>query len=202
MRGDREVSTGMNELRVLIADDESLRLMNLAAQLRGLGCEVVGEAADGVQAVDMARRLKPDLVIMDIKMPHLDGIEAAQRITAERPLPIILITAFGERELAERAIDAGVFGYLMKPVAEEDLHPAIMLAMSRFREFQVVRNDLENLKEALETRKLVEQAKGILMDRLQLGEAEAFRRMQLQSQRENKKMADIARAIITAAKLL
>jgi AmiR/NasT family two-component response regulator len=192
----------MNGLRVLIADDESIRLMNLAAQLRALGCEVVGEAADGVQAVDMARRLAPDLVILDIKMPHLDGIEAAQRITAERPVPIILITAYGERELAERAIEAGVFGYLMKPVAEEDLHPAIMLAMSRFREFQVVRQDLENLKEALETRKLVEQAKGILMDRLGMSEAEAFRRMQLQSQRENKKMADIARAIITAAKLL
>lgn len=176
--------------------------MNLAAQLRELGCEVVGEAADGVQAVDMARRLQPELVILDIKMPHLDGIEAAQRITAARPVPIILITAYGERELAERAIEAGVFGYLMKPVAEEDLAPAIMLAMSRFREFQVVQNDLENLKEALETRKLVEQAKGILMERLRLSEAEAFRRMQLQSQRENKKMADIARAIITAAKLL
>lgn len=192
----------MNGLRVLIADDESIRLMNLAVQLRALGCEVVGEAADGVQAVALARRVAPDLVILDIKMPYLDGIEAARRITAERPVPIILITAYGERELAERAIEAGVFGYLMKPVAEEDLRPAIMLAMSRFREFQVVRQDLENLKEALETRKLVEQAKGILMERLRVSEAEAFRRMQLQSQRENKKMADIARAIITAAKLL
>lgn len=192
----------MNGLRVLIADDESIRLMNLAAQLHSLGCEVVGEAADGVQAIELARQTKPDLVILDIKMPYLDGIEAAQRITAERPVPIILITAFGERELAERAIDAGVFGYLLKPVAEEDLHPAIMLAISRFREFQVLRHELENVREALETRKLVEQAKGILMDRLHLSEAEAFRRMQVQSQRENKKMADIARAIITAAKLM
>lgn len=192
----------MKGLRVLIADDESIRLMNLAAQLRGLGCEVVGEAADGVQAIELARQTRPELVILDIKMPHLDGIEAAQRITAERPVPIILITAYGERELAERAIEAGVFGYLMKPVAEEDLHPAIMLAMSRFREFQVLRQELQNVKEALETRKLVEQAKGILMDRLHLSEAEAFRRMQLQSQRENKKMAEIARAIITAAKLM
>lgn len=192
----------MEGLRVLIADDESIRLLNLAAQLRNLGCEVAGEAADGVHAVELARQVAPDLVILDIKMPHLDGIEAARRITAERPVPIILITAYGERELAEAATEAGIFGYLMKPVAEEDLRPAIVLAMARFREFHVMREDLENLKDALETRKLVEQAKGLLMQRLRLTEGEAFRRMQLQSQRENKKMADIARAIITAAKLM
>ena len=189
-------------LRLLIADDESIRLLNLKAQLQGLGFEVVGEANDGVEAVDLATRLQPDLVIMDIKMPNLDGIDAAKRLTAQNPLPIILITAYGERELAERASEAGIFGYLMKPVSEEDLLPAIVTAISRFKEFQVLRQDLADLKDALETRKLVEQAKGILMERLQLTEAEAFRRLQQQSQRENKRMGEIARAIVTASRLL
>ncbi len=189
-------------LRVLIADDEAIRLLSLKAQLRSLDMETVGEASNGREAVELARELRPDIVILDIKMPELDGIEAAKAITAERPVPIVLLTAYGERELAERAMEAGIFAYLIKPVSEADLLPAIMLATSRFAEFQLLRREIDDLKEALETRKIVEQAKGILMQRRRLSEADAFRLMQKQSQNENKKLVEIARAIITADKML
>lgn len=190
------------KLRVLIADDEAIRLLSLKAQLKSLDLDTVGEASNGLEAVELARELKPDLVIMDIKMPEMDGIEAAKIITVERPVPIVLLTAYGERELAERAMEAGIFAYLIKPVSEADLLPAIMLATSRFAEFQLLRREIDDLKEALETRKLVEQAKGILMQRRRLSEADAFRLMQKQSQNENKKLVEIARAIVTADKML
>ncbi|MCL5958383.1 MAG: ANTAR domain-containing protein, partial [Chloroflexi bacterium] len=132
----------------------------------------------------------------------LSGIEAARQITAENPIPIVLLTACTERELAAEAADAGILAYLMKPVTEVDLWPAIMLARSRFGEFQMLKKEVSNLKEALETRKMVEKAKGILMERRNLTEAEAFRRLQKQSQDENKKLIDIAKAIITADKML
>jgi response regulator NasT len=189
-------------LKVLVADDESIRVLSLKAQLLNLGIETVAEASNGREAVEMAREFKPDLVIMDIKMPELDGIEAAKMITAERPVPIVLLTAYSERELAERATEAGVMSYLMKPVSEADLLPAVLLATSRFTEFQLLRRENDSLKEALETRKLVERAKGILMQRRRLGEADAFRLMQQQSQNENKKLVEIARAIITADRML
>ena len=189
-------------LRIVIADDESTRNISLKAQLEKLGHEVVGEATSGQEAVELTKKLQPDLVIMDIRMPDLDGIEAAKLITADRPIPIIMVTAYSEKTLAERAANAGVFAYLIKPVSEEDLLPAILLAMSRYNEFQVLRKEVDDLKEALESRKLIEQAKGILMERRQLTEAEAFRRMQRQSQTENKKLVEIAKAIITANKML
>ena len=190
------------KLRVLIADDEAIRLLSLRAQLANLGYDTVGEASDGEEAVALARDLRPDLVIMDIKMPQLDGIEAAKLITAERPVPIVLLTAYNERELAERATEAGIFAYLIKPVSEAELLPAIMLATSRFAEFQLLRREIDDLKEALETRKLIERAKGILMQRRRLSEPDAFRLMQRQSQNENRRLVDIARAIITADKML
>ncbi len=192
----------MEMLRVVVADDESIRLMSLKTQLESLGLQVVGEALNGKQAVDLVTRLKPDLAILDIKMPEMDGLEAAKRIAAEYPIPVIVLTAYSERILAERAIEAGVFAYLMKPVSEEDLLPAILLARSRFREFQDLTRGISDLKEALETRKLIERAKGILMERRNLSEAEAFRRMQIQSQNENKKLAEIAQAIIMADRML
>lgn len=190
------------KLRVLIADDEGIRLLSLRAQLEHIGHEVVGEASDGQAAVDLALKLKPDLIIMDIKMPKMDGIEAAKSITGERPVPILLVTSYSEKQLAERAVDAGIFAYLMKPVSEADLVPAIILATSRFAEFQLLKKGIDDLKEALEARKLVEQAKGILMERRNYTEQEAFRLMQLRSQHENKKLVEIARAIILADKLL
>lgn len=190
-----------DKLRVVVADDESIRIMSLKSQLQAMGHEVVGEAINGKMAVELVRKLSPDLVIMDIKMPEMDGIQASESIAAENPVPIVLLTAYSEKELAERAANAGIFAYLVKPVSEDDLLPAIILATSRFKEFQELKEGLDSLKEALEARKLVEQAKGILMNRRNLTEAEAFRRMQIQSQNENKKLVDIARAIIMANKV-
>lgn len=192
----------MTGLRVLIADDESLRLMSLREQLEKLGHRVVAEAGDGRSAADLSRELKPDLAILDIKMPELDGIAAAEVMMSERPLPIILLTAYSEKDLAERAASAHVSAYLMKPVSENDLLPAIALATSRFAEFQSLHKEVDDLREALETRKLVERAKGILMRRLDLTEEEAFRRLQRRSQNENKKLGEIAEAIITADGML
>lgn len=192
----------MDALRILIADDESLRVMSLKGQLESIGHKVIAEASSGSQAVHLARELKPDLAILDIKMPELDGIEAAKQITGERPIPIILLTAYSEKELAERAAQAHVAAYLMKPVSEQDLLPAIALAVSRFKESQALLQQVDDLRDALETRKLVERAKGILMRRLNLTEDEAFRRMQRRSQNENKKLGEIAQAIITADGML
>ncbi len=192
----------MTPLRILVADDESLHLMSLRGQLEKLGHRVVAEASDGKQALDLARELKPDLAIMDIKMPQMDGIASAEAMMNEHPLPIILLSAFSERDLAERAASAHVSSYLMKPVSENDLLPAISLAMSRFSEFQALHKEVDDLRDALETRKLVERAKGILMRRLNLTEEEAFRRMQRRSQNENKKLGEIAQAIITADGML
>jgi len=187
-----------DRLRILIADDEAIRLMTLRTQLRALGFEVVAEATTGRQAVELASRCEPDLAILDIKMPELDGIAAAREITAHRPMPVILLTAYSEPELVERATEAGVFAYLVKPVSEEDLLPTILLARARFEEFRLLQQEVADLREALEARKVIERAKGILMKRLGISEAEAFRRMQVQSQKENKKLVEIARAIVTA----
>lgn len=188
----------MKPLRLVIADDEGLHLLNLREQLEKLGHRVVGEAGDGKTALELIRDLHPDLAILDIKLPELDGIDVARIIMHERPLPIVLLSAYSEESLAQRAADAHVAAYLVKPVSESDLLPALTVAMSRFAEFQMLRKEVEDLREALETRKLVERAKGILMRRLNLSEEEAFRRMQRRSQNENKKMSEIARAIITA----
>ncbi len=192
----------MDTLRILVADDEGLRVLSLKSQLETLGHKVVAEASNGKEAVRLVHELRPDLAILDIKMPEMDGIEAAEQITAERPIPIILLTAYSERELAERAANANVSAYLMKPVSEQDLLPTIALAVSRFREFQALHQEVDDLRDALETRKLVERAKGILMRRLNLAEEEAFRRMQRRSQNENKKLGEIAAAIITADEML
>jgi response regulator NasT len=189
-------------LRVLLADDESIRLLSLRAQLNALGHKVVAEASTGQEAVTLAGTTAPDLAIMDIKMPGMDGIEAAELITRERPIPIILLTAYSEAELVERAVQANVAAYLMKPVAPEDLLPAITLALARFRQFQALRQEVDDLRGALEARKVIERAKGILMRRLELTEEEAFRRLQRQSQSTNRKLAEVAQAIVLADSLL
>ncbi len=188
----------MEPLRILIADDDSLHVMSLRRQLEELGHRVVAEAYTGREAVLLAAAQQPDLALLDIMMPDMDGIEAARRITAQRPIPILLISAHSEQTLAERADQAGVFAYLVKPVTARDLRPALFLARSRFHEFQLLRREVDDLRQALETRKLVERAKGILMRRLGLGEEEAFRRLQKRSQDENRKMREVAQAIITA----
>ncbi|MEJ5197765.1 MAG: response regulator [Anaerolineae bacterium] len=192
----------MEALRILIADDESIRLLSLRQQLRALGHQVVAEASNGQEAVTLAETTRPDLAILDIKMPVMDGIEAAQQITRARPIPIILLTAYNETELVERAAQANISAYLMKPVAEEDLLPAITLALTRFRQFEALRREVNDLREALEARKVIERAKGILMRRLNLTEEEAFRRLQKQSQDTNRKLAQVAEAIILADQML
>jgi response regulator NasT len=189
-------------LRILVADDESIRLLSLRKQLAALGHAVVAEASTGEEAVSLAASTSPDLAILDIKMPVMDGIEAAERITQARPIPIILLTAYDEAQLVERAAEANISAYLMKPVSEEDLLPAITLALARFRQFQALRQEVVDLREALEARKTIERAKGILMRRLNLTEEEAFRRLQKQSQDSNRRLAQVAEAIMVADQML
>ncbi len=188
----------MERTRVIIADDEALIRMDLREMLTNLGYLVVGEVADGRSAVNQARELRPDVVVMDIKMPDMDGIEAAQILTEERLAPTVLLSAYGQRELVDRAREAGVVAYLVKPYREEELAPAIEVALARFREFQTLQKQVDDLQAALETRKLVDRAKGILMDKQGLSEAEAFRKIQKMSMDNRKPMKDVAEAIILA----
>jgi response regulator NasT len=188
----------LNRKRILIADDESLILMDLREMLTNLGYLVVGEASDGVSAVNMARELKPDLVIMDVMMPAMDGIEAARLLTAEKIAPVLLLTAYSQQDLVERAKEAGVVGYLVKPFRESNLAPAIEVTLARFEEFQALQKEVADLKETLETRKLVDRAKGILMTTQGLTEQEAFRRIQKMSMNTRRPMKEIAEAIILA----
>jgi two-component system, response regulator PdtaR len=186
----------VERVRVVTADDESIICMDLREMLGNLGYLVVGEAGDGRSAVNLARELRPDVVLMDIKMPDMDGIEAARILTGERIAPVVLLTAFSQRDLVERAKDAGVVGYLVKPIQEADLAPAIEIALSRFREFRELEREVDDLQDQLETRKLVDRAKGILMDAQGLSEAAAFRRIQKMSMNTRKAMKEIAQAII------
>ena len=188
----------MERIRVIIADDESIIRMDVREMLTNLGYLVVGEVGDGRSAVNLARELKPDIVVMDIKMPDMDGIEAAKILTEERIAPVLLLTAYSQRDLVERAKEAGVVGYIVKPFQESDLAPAIEVALARFREFQALEQEVKDLQEALETRKLVDRAKGILMDTQGLKEAEAFRKIQKMSMNTRKPMRQVAEAIILA----
>lgn len=188
----------MGQTRVVIADDESIIRMDLKEMLTGLGYLVVGEAGDGLSAVNLGRELKPDLVIMDIKMPDLDGIAAAKILTEERIAPVLLLTAFSQTELVDGAKEAGVVGYIVKPFRESELRPAIEISLSRFKEFRAIEKEAHNLRETLETRKVIERAKGILMDTQELKEAEAFRKIQKLSMNTRKSMREIAEAILLA----
>ncbi|ACK42389.1 MULTISPECIES: ANTAR domain-containing response regulator [Dictyoglomus] len=191
----------MKTVRVLIAEDEPIVRMDLKELLESQGYEVIGEASDGKIAIELARKLKPDVIIMDIRMPNLDGIEAAKILTQEEIAPIIFLTAYSDRELVEKAKEVGVVAYIVKPFKESDLFPAIEIAIARFKEFQLLRKEVEDLKDALETRKLVDRAKGILMDREGLKEHEAFRLIQKASMDKRKPMKEIAQAIILAYEL-
>ncbi len=188
----------MERTRIVIADDESLIRMDLREMLTNLGYLVVGESGDGESAVNLARELRPDIVIMDIKMPDMNGIEAAQILTSEKIAPVLLLSAYSQQELVQQATDAGVAGYLVKPFQETDLTPAIEVALARYSEFRTLERENDNLAETLATRKLVDRAKGILMESQSLTETEAFRRIQKMSMNNRKPMKAVAEAIILA----
>ena len=189
-------------VRIVLADDEAIIRMDLKEMLTSLGYVVVGEAGDGRSAVNLARELRPDLVIMDIQMPDLDGIDGAQELSAESIAPVLLLTAYSQQELIQRARTApAVVGYLVKPYRESDLAPAIEVALARYREFRTIQGELHDIHESLETRKVVERAKGLLMDTQGLKEAEAFRKIQKLSMNARKSMREVAEAILLANEL-
>src|SRR5512146_3480659 len=182
--------------RVLIAEDETIIRMDVAQMLERAGCEVGAQARDGIEAVDLAASEQPDLAVLDVKMPRLDGIEAARRILDERPIPIVMLTAYGQDELVARAVEAGVFGYLVKPFREQDLLPAIAAARARHDELQAVRAEAESLSDALAARKVLERAKGLLMEKEQLSEQDAFARLRKASQASGRPLKVIAEAVV------
>ncbi|SNS48308.1 response regulator receiver and ANTAR domain protein [Geodermatophilus pulveris] len=184
------------QVRVLIAEDEALIRLDLKEMLEEEGYTVVAEAGDGQQAVDQATELRPDLVILDIQMPVLDGLSAAEQIASARIAPVIVLTAFSQRELVERARDAGAMAYLVKPFSKDDLVPAIEVARGRFAEMTALDGEVRTLEERLETRKVVEQAKGRLMAEQGLSEADAFRWIQRTAMNERTSMKALAQRIL------
>ena len=182
--------------RVLIAEDETIIRLDLAEMLERAGFEVCAQARDGVEAVELASSERPDVAVLDVKMPRLDGIEAARRILEDRPIPIVMLTAYGQDELVSRAVEAGVFGYLVKPFRESDLLPAIQTAQARHSELAAVREEAESLAEALAARKSIERAKGLLMAKENLSEDEAFARLRKASQVSQKPLRVIAEAVV------
>jgi response regulator NasT len=182
--------------RILIAEDETIIRLDLRELLERAGFEVCAEARDGVEAVELARQTQPDLAVLDVKMPRLDGIEAARRILGDRPIPIVMLTAFDQQELVARAVEAGVFGYLVKPFRESDLLPAIETARARHEELSALREEAESLAEALAARKAIERAKGLLMEREGLSEQDAFARLRKASQVSGRPLRVVAEALI------
>ena len=184
-------------LRIAVAEDEGFMQKYLEETLTLLGHQVLCLARTGRELVQHCQTLRPDIVITDINLPEMDGLDAAREIYAFEPMPIIIVTAFHDPELIERAEDNHILAYLVKPIKQQDLEPAIVIAMRRFQEFKTLRQDTDNLRQALEDRKLIERAKGILMRRSSLEEAEAFRRLQKLARDKNRKLVEIAQAVIT-----
>jgi two-component system, response regulator PdtaR len=192
----------MAQTRIIIVDDDSLIRMDLRDLLQRMGYLVVGEAGDAQSGINTARSVRPDLVIMDVRMAgDKDGIDAAATLTAERLAPVLLLTAFSDMELVQRATEAGVGGYLLKPFSEGELRPAIEVTLARFREFQELAREAQDLRDQLDTRKLVERAKGVLMNQLHLSEEEAFNRIQKASMNTRKPMKAIAEAILLSKQI-
>jgi response regulator NasT len=182
-------------LRVIVAEDEALIRMDVVATLQESGYEVVGEAGDGEEAVRLAIELMPDLMIMDIKMPKLDGISAAEKIS-EHKIPVVLLTAFSQADLVKRAADAGAMAYVTKPFKPSDLLPAIQIALSRSEELFALETEIADLNERLETRKLMDRAKGLLQSKMKLSEPEAFRWIQKASMDRRLSMSQVAKAVL------
>jgi AmiR/NasT family two-component response regulator len=188
---------GAPRLRVVIAEDEALIRLDLAEMLAEEGYDVVGQAEDGEKAVELATEHRPDLVILDVKMPRLDGIAAAERIAGQRIAPVVILTAFSQRDLVERARDAGAMAYLVKPFDQNDLVPAIEMAVSRFTELRQLESEVQDLNERLETRKLVDRAKGVLQQSLGLSEPESFRWIQKTAMDLRLSMRQVAEGVVT-----
>jgi AmiR/NasT family two-component response regulator len=186
------------QLRIVIADDEKDVRDHLALVLPRIGHLVIGAAGNGRELVELCRSLKPDLVITDIKMPEVDGIDAAVTICEERPVAVIVLSAYYDHDLIERAEHDHVMGYLVKPVMEKDLPPAIGIAVARFEQFNAIRTEAASLRQALDERKIIERAKGIVMKRSGLSEADAFARLQKLARDGNKRLVEIARSVLTA----
>lgn len=185
-------------MRVLIAEDEALIRMDLKEMLAEEGHEVVGEARNGAEAIELARSLKPDVVFMDINMPEVSGIEAAEAIAAERIAPVVMVTAFSQASYVDQASKAGAMAYVVKPFSRADLMPAMQVAVSRFTEIESLAEEVSDLTERLETRKLVDRAKGILMDR-GMNEPEAFKRLQRLAMDKRKTLREVSEAVILAS---
>lgn len=183
-------------LRVVVAEDEALIRLDLVEMLTEAGYEVVGQAGDGEAAISITEKEKPDLVVMDVKMPKLDGISAAERIANQRIAPVVILTAFSQRDLVERARDAGAMAYLTKPFTIDDLMPAIELAVSRFQEIRQLDAEVTDLQDQLKARKLIEKAKGILMKNLKISEPEAFKWMQKTAMDKRRSMTDVAQLVM------
>ncbi len=187
-------------MRILIADDEAIIRLGLKATLEEMGHQVVAMAADGAAAVELARSTRPDLLLLDIKMPVLDGLDAAEAITAERPVPVVILSAYSSRDLVERAVGLAVHGYLVKPIRPAELGPALEIAVSRFEEAQALRQEATDLQEALRTREVVERAKRLLMEHHNLREEEAFRCLQAQARRERRAMREVCEELLRGGK--
>ncbi len=198
MTSEAAATTG--RAKVLVAEDEALIRLDLVELLTSEGYEVIGEAGDGEQALAMARELEPDLVVMDVKMPKMDGISAASAIAEERIAPVVMLTAFSQRELVERAREAGAMAYVVKPFDASDVVPAIEVAMARYAELRAVEEEVEDLQERFESRKLVEPAQGLLMEGLGLTEPEAFRWIQKTAMDLRKSMREVAEGVIDHSK--
>ena len=184
--------------RVVIGDDESIIRMDLAEMLEDAGHEVVGEASDGVEALDLVRKTRPDIVLLDIKMPRLDGIHAARMMAHDHLAPVLLLTAYSQRDIVDKAKDSGVLGYLVKPVSPTNLFPAMEIAVSQFKRQQEIHAQLEQMNEQMETRKIVERAKGLIMDLYHIPEEEAYRRLQQYSMKKRTTLKHVAEAVIAS----
>ena len=183
-------------MRVLIADDEALIRMGLRTMLEDKGHKVVAAAVDGASAVQMTRTEKPEVILLDIKMPGMDGLEAARKIMQERPTPVVMLTAFSQRELVQEAREATVFGYLVKPVKEELLDATLDLAVTRFKQWQTLQQEVKDLKKSLEAREVIEKAKRLLMDQQDLTEQQAFNKIHRTSRSRRVTMQQVAQEIL------
>ena len=192
----------MDRLRILIAEDDPLVAVTLSDQLTELGHNVIAVASDGEEAVMMARQVEPDIAILDIKMPNRDGISAAEEISRDLDLPILMLTAYSERPLVMRAAEAGALAYLLKPVAAEELAASLSLALARHKEKEILRGEIEKLEETLHERQMIDKAKSILMERVGLSENDAYSRMRQRAREKRVKMVQVAQTIIAAEEFL